>query len=46
MNATSKIAALLSSHVLGCPLSPDEPLVRDDLVALKKLKAEGQLSKT
>ena len=37
-------AALLSLHILGRPTLPNEPLSRDDLVASKKLKAEGQLS--
>ena len=36
--------ALLSLHIVGQPISKDEPLLRDDLVALKKLQAEGQLS--
>ena len=37
-------AALLSLYVVGRPVSVDEPLARDDLVALKKFKAEGALS--
>ena len=36
-------AALLSLHVLGRPIFPDEPLSRDDMVALNKLQAEGRL---
>ena len=39
-------AALLSLHVLGRHVSPNEPVPRDDLVAMKKLQAEGQLSET
>ena len=34
----------LALHAVGRPASPNEPLPRDDLVALKKLQAEGRLS--
>ena len=37
-------ASLLSLHILGRPVSKNEPLPRDDLVAMKKLQAEGRLS--
>ena len=37
-------ASLLSSHLLDRPILPNEPVKRDDLVALNKLKAEGTLN--
>ena len=37
-------AVLLSLHIFGRPLLPGEPVKRDNLVALNKLKAEGRLA--
>ena len=40
----AKIAALLVIHTLFRPLQPSEPLKQDDLISLRKLVGEGQLS--
>ena len=37
-------AALLSLYVLGRPILPDEPLIRDDIAVLNKLTVEGRIN--